>query len=85
MCRLQSVLSGLPGGWLHHDGAAGDWRPALTWEHHPNNPLRKERRNARRDPDVVTSGNIAIDGDRMWATIMETAQIGATPRAGSSG
>jgi N-carbamoyl-L-amino-acid hydrolase len=28
------------------------------------------------------AGNIAIDGDRMWATIMETAQIGATPKGG---
>ena len=27
-------------------------------------------------------GNIAIDGDRMWATIMETAQIGGTPKGG---
>ena len=26
--------------------------------------------------------NIAIDGDRLWATIMETAQIGATPKGG---
>ena len=31
---------------------------------------------------VVPAGNIAIDGDRMWATIMETAQIGATPKGG---
>jgi beta-ureidopropionase / N-carbamoyl-L-amino-acid hydrolase len=30
----------------------------------------------------VTAGNIAIDGDRMWASIMETAQIGATPKGG---
>ncbi len=30
----------------------------------------------------VPAGNIAIDGDRMWATIMETAQIGATPKGG---
>jgi beta-ureidopropionase / N-carbamoyl-L-amino-acid hydrolase len=28
------------------------------------------------------TGNIAIDGDRMWASIMETAQIGATPKGG---
>jgi N-carbamoyl-L-amino-acid hydrolase len=28
------------------------------------------------------AGNIAIDGERMWATIMETAQIGATPKGG---
>ncbi len=28
------------------------------------------------------TGNIAIDGDRMWATIMETAHIGATPKGG---
>jgi N-carbamoyl-L-amino-acid hydrolase len=28
------------------------------------------------------AGNIAIDGDRMWATIMETAQIGGTPKGG---
>jgi len=27
-------------------------------------------------------GNIAIDGERMWATIMETAQIGGTPKGG---
>jgi beta-ureidopropionase / N-carbamoyl-L-amino-acid hydrolase len=27
-------------------------------------------------------GNIAIDGDRMWASIMETARIGATPKGG---
>jgi len=31
---------------------------------------------------VVPAGNIAIDGDRMWDTIMETAQIGATPKGG---
>ena len=31
---------------------------------------------------VVPAGNISIDGDRMWATIMETAQIGATPKGG---
>jgi N-carbamoyl-L-amino-acid hydrolase len=31
---------------------------------------------------MVLAGNIAIDGDRMWATIMETAQIGATPKGG---
>jgi N-carbamoyl-L-amino-acid hydrolase len=31
---------------------------------------------------VVRAGNIAIDGDRMWGTIMETAQIGATPKGG---
>ena len=30
----------------------------------------------------VPAGNIAIDGERMWATIMETAQIGATPKGG---
>ena len=34
---------------------------------------------------VVPAGNIAIDGDRMWATIMETAQIGATPKGGFAG
>jgi len=37
--------------------------------------------SARGEP-VVPAGNIAIDGDRMWATIMETAQIGATPKGG---
>jgi beta-ureidopropionase / N-carbamoyl-L-amino-acid hydrolase len=31
---------------------------------------------------VVPAGNIAIDGDRLWDTIMETAQIGATPKGG---
>jgi N-carbamoyl-L-amino-acid hydrolase len=31
---------------------------------------------------VVPAGNIAIDGDRMWATIMDTAKIGATPKGG---
>jgi N-carbamoyl-L-amino-acid hydrolase len=31
---------------------------------------------------MSTVGNIAIDGDRMWATIMETAQIGGTPKGG---
>jgi N-carbamoyl-L-amino-acid hydrolase len=30
----------------------------------------------------ATSGNISVDGDRMWASIMETAQIGATPKGG---
>jgi beta-ureidopropionase / N-carbamoyl-L-amino-acid hydrolase len=29
-----------------------------------------------------SAGNITIDGDRMWASIMETAQIGATPKGG---
>jgi N-carbamoyl-L-amino-acid hydrolase len=29
-----------------------------------------------------TIGNIAIDGERMWASIMETAQIGGTPKGG---
>jgi N-carbamoyl-L-amino-acid hydrolase len=28
------------------------------------------------------SGNIAVNGERMWATIIETAQIGATPKGG---
>src|ERR1700734_3709342 len=31
---------------------------------------------------MSTVGNIAIDGERMWATIMETAQIGGTPKGG---
>jgi beta-ureidopropionase / N-carbamoyl-L-amino-acid hydrolase len=31
---------------------------------------------------VVPAGNIAIDGDRLWDAIMETAQIGATPKGG---
>ncbi|HUN39253.1 MAG TPA: Zn-dependent hydrolase [Acetobacteraceae bacterium] len=30
----------------------------------------------------VPAGNIAINGDRLWDTIMETAQIGATPKGG---
>ena len=35
------------------------------------------------DPKTpAPAGNIAIDGDRMWATIMETAQIGGTPKGG---
>jgi N-carbamoyl-L-amino-acid hydrolase len=28
------------------------------------------------------STNIAVNGDRLWATIMETAEIGATPKGG---
>ena len=31
---------------------------------------------------IVPAGNIAIDGDRLWHTIMETAQVGATPKGG---
>jgi N-carbamoyl-L-amino-acid hydrolase len=27
-------------------------------------------------------GNLAIDGERLWASIMETARIGATPKGG---
>ncbi|HEY1931966.1 MAG TPA: M20 family metallo-hydrolase [Acetobacteraceae bacterium] len=30
----------------------------------------------------VPAGNIAVNGDRMWDTIMETARIGATPKGG---
>jgi N-carbamoyl-L-amino-acid hydrolase len=30
----------------------------------------------------VPAGNIAINGDRMWDTIMDTARIGATPKGG---
>jgi N-carbamoyl-L-amino-acid hydrolase len=28
------------------------------------------------------TGNIVVDGERMWASIMETAQIGGTPKGG---
>jgi N-carbamoyl-L-amino-acid hydrolase len=31
---------------------------------------------------MTTPGNITVDGDRLWATIMETAAIGATPKGG---
>ncbi len=31
---------------------------------------------------TAAAGNIAIDGERMWATIMETAAIGGTPKGG---
>ena len=29
--------------------------------------------------------NLQIDAQRLWDTLMETAQIGATPRAASAG
>ena len=31
-----------------------------------------------------SAGNITIDGDRMWASIVETAQIGATSKGGKA-
>lgn len=33
-------------------------------------------------PDAKPTSNLAIDADRLWATIMETARIGGTPKGG---
>jgi N-carbamoyl-L-amino-acid hydrolase len=31
---------------------------------------------------TIAAANIRVDGDRLWATIMETAKIGGTPKGG---
>src|SRR5271165_3895053 len=74
MRRLQLVPPRLPRRELHHDGAAPDRRTADDLEAASQQPAAGGRR--------MSATNLRVDAARLWDSIMETAQIGATPKGG---
>src|SRR5579872_1317788 len=78
MRRLQSVRPCLPGEWLHHHAGAAHRQAEAGVGRSPQQP----------DAGGGGSGmsgapaNIAVNAERLWAMIMETAKIGATDKGG---
>src|SRR5690242_4571436 len=74
---MQPLRACLPGGGLHHHAAAARCEAQAGLGQPPEQP--DARAGGGRMSVPV---NIAVNAERLWASIMETAQIGATPKGG---